>query len=374
MSNTMMTYIKATPKRISYVTANSKKFTKKLVDLFLEKDYKRIWLVGCGSSYNGITCAKPFIEKYLDIDVNLITPNEFMYTNPRVRDDDFVLFFSQSGCSTNTIQAADMFKKTKHKTIGVTGNLKGDLKDHCDEVIDWMCGEETVGFVTIGLTILILFLMCFAKEAALRKGLISKKQYAELNKDFDLLPKIYNEIKSNTEKLIEHNKKEFTSISVMMSIGFAQGFTVSHEGALKTSETIKKPSLLYEGEEFAHGPNNALTPNTTCFFIDDETKGTKRILELYKATRCITDRAYIVTNSKLVDDKHAVRHKIVVKEKLLLPIYCLAFYQTIAYIVPEMLNGWGDHPLLKDFKKIASTKTSTISKVMPDYVQKKKGK
>lgn len=364
-NKTMMTYIEESPKRIDYVVKNRVKLTKKLVDLYLSKNHKTIWLVGCGSSYNGAIAAKPFMIKYLDQDVKVVTSSNFMYGDNHYDKDDFILFISQSGCSTNTIEAIKDFKKKGNKAYCLTGNLDGDFKEVADKLFDWGCGQEDVGFVTKGCTILALYLMLFAYEASYKKGLIDKTKYNELLKDFNNLAKANKNVKENTQKLIKNNYKDFLSINTIYSIGYSVGYSVCNEGALKLAETIKKPSFFYEGDEFAHGPNNQLDPTYTIFFVDSFDKSSKRLMQIYKATRKVSDRAFALTNSKEVDDRHAVRVNVNIKEGLLSPVYSLVFFQTIAYVVTDALNNFKLSPLIYEYNKVASTKTKNVYKVMP---------
>ena len=76
---TMLTYVENTPEQLAYNIAHSKELTKTLVDLYVGKGYKNIWIIACGSSNNGCQCAKPFMMKYLGVDVKIVPPNSFIY-------------------------------------------------------------------------------------------------------------------------------------------------------------------------------------------------------------------------------------------------------------------------------------------------------
>ena len=143
---TMLTYIEETPMQLELNNNNSKELTKELVNLYLQKKYKTIWIIASGSSSNASNCAKPFMMKYLHCNVEIVPPNTFLYSDLTYTDDDFIFVISQSGCSTNSIDALKKLKSINKKAIGITGNINSDFKDYADVVIDYGVGEETVGY------------------------------------------------------------------------------------------------------------------------------------------------------------------------------------------------------------------------------------
>lgn len=353
---TMLTYIEETPVQLELNNKNSKELTKELVNLYLQKKYKTIWIVASGSSSNASNCAKPFMMKYLDCNVEIVPPNTFLYSDLTYTDDDFIVVISQSGCSTNSIDALKKLKSINKKAIGITGNINSDFKDYADVVIDYGVGEETVGYVTKGVTTLAQFLMLFALEAS----------GTEFIEELNDVPNRHKIIQEETNAFYEKNKALLTSMTISYACGFMQGYGIATEAALKIGETVQIPSFAYEAEEFIHGPNLQLTPNYTLFFIDDLYKGSKRLEQIYLASRSVTDRCFAITNSDIVDDNHAIRLPFEIKEPLLSPLYLLPFFQILAFRITTDLNKWHRHPLFKDFEKLVSCKTEKIKEIMPN--------
>lgn len=353
---TMLTYIEETPMQLELNNNNSKELTKELVNLYLQKKYKTIWIIASGSSSNASNCAKPFMMKYLDCNVEIVPPNTFLYSDLTYTDDDFIFVISQSGCSTNSIDALKKLKSINKTAIGITGNVNSDFKDYADVVIDYGVGVETVGYVTKGVTTLAQFLMLFALEAS----------GTEFIEELNDVPNRHKIIQEETNAFYEKNKALLTSMTVSYACGFMQGYGIATEAALKIGETVQIPSFAYEAEEFIHGPNLQLTPNYTLFFIDDLYKGSKRLEQIYLASRSVTDRCFAITNSDIVDDNHAIRLPFEIKEPLLSPLYLLPFFQILAFRITTDLNKWHRHPLFKDFEKLVSCKTEKIKEIMPN--------
>jgi len=363
---TMLTYIKETPEQLAANIERRTELTASLVKAFEEKEYKNIWVIACGSSSNASWIARPFMRKYLNMNVSIVNPATFLYEDCDPSDDTFCFVISQTGCSTNSIASLDRLKMIGKPRIGITGNVESDFKDHTDLLIDWGVGEEHVGYVTKGVATLAEYLMLFALEVAKRKGLEAEK-YSEVIQELTQVPQWHRAVQDNAVSFYESHKKEMTSIAVNYVCGFEQSYGVALEGALKFGETMKIPSCAYEAEEYIHGPNLQLTPKYTVFFVDDYSKGHDRLVTIWKGTRQVTDAAYMLTADPMVDNSHALRLPVeFLKEPLISPLFQLPFFQYIAYQATEDLNRWEQHPLMKEFKKIAESKTPTISKIMND--------
>lgn len=363
---TMMTYIKETPEQVKKNLGRIDELVGSLVDAYVGGNYRKVWIVACGSSNNSSQCAKPFMTKYLKQDVQVIPSNSFVYYKHEVAEDDFVMVISQSGCSTNSIEALDKLRSMGRLAIGLTANLDSDFKDHSDLLVDYGAGEEKVGYVTKGVVTLVLFLVLFALRASKRLGLISAEEEAAVLSELSEVPERHEAMQTSANAFYEAHKGVFTSMSVVYSCGFVEGYGIACEAALKMGETIKVPSFAFEAEEYIHGPNLQLTPNYTAFFIDDMLPGSsERLIQIWHATSAVSDKAFAVTNSDKVDDAHAVRVPFEVREPLLLPLYVLPLFQIVAYRASADLNSWDNHPLFGGFRERVTYKTESIKRIMP---------
>lgn len=363
---TMLTYVRETPAQLAENVSDRKALTQSLVDEYLKGSYQSLWIIACGSSSNGSNCARPFMRKCLCHDVEVVTPASFLFSDFVPSDDTLCVVVSQSGCSTNSIQALDRLRELGRPAIGITGNLDGDFKSHADLLVDWNPGTEVVGYVTKGVTTLAAFLMLFSLEAGLSKGTVSKAAYAELIKQFEVTPLAHEEVQRRTDAFFDANHKALTSIVANYACGFDQAYGIATEAALKFGETMKVPSFAFEAEEFNHGPNLQLTPNYTVFFIDDLSRGHDRLVQLWNATSLITDHAFLlsddssasgVTVFRIPEDRPS--------EPLLEPLYLLPFFQIIAFRATDELGRWKEHPLFSLYKAAAPSKTDGITRVMP---------
>lgn len=355
IKETMLTYVEESPEVIVKNVERRKELVAPLLAEYEKGDYRNIWIVASGSSYNGSYCARQFVRHYLKTEVKVVSPFTFLCSEHDFTEQDFVFVVSQSGYSTNSIDALKVIRKTGRTAIGITGNLSSDMKEYADVLIDYGPGVETVGYVTKGVASFALFLMLFATEAAVKKGIMTEPEaealYGEMRKAADY----HRLVQKETMSFYEAHEKEFTSMTNAYVCGCGANYGTALEGALKLGETVKIPSTAYESEEFLHGPNLQMTPNYTVFLVDGG-NSSDRIQTIFKACRQVTDRAFLITNQPGCTGEGILNVPFELPE-LLTPLCFLPFFQITSYRATTELNRWKQHPLLHKMKETAACKT-----------------
>ncbi|MBE6123481.1 MAG: SIS domain-containing protein [Erysipelotrichaceae bacterium] len=351
---TMKDYVIETPAAVLANIDRSEALTASLLDEFLEGNYHRILLVACGSSYNGCLCARAFLHHILGIRVDLVSPFTFVNYEDEFDEHDLILVVSQSGRSTNSLEALNHIRKYGHRTVGLTGNTESPMKDACDLVTDWGAGIEKVGMVTKGVVTLALYLMLFGLEAAIKTGRISLEQYEYWKDEMRKCMKAHEQLQASTFAFIDTHRKDLLSMHNVWTVSAGTNLATAVEAALKIGESVKVHAAAYEAEEFLHGPVYPMNPDYTVIFYDsNDNKTSARIHQIYQAAKAVTDRAYIVTDQR-TDDPDAIRTGVHVQE-LLNPLAYLAVAPLLAEYVQETKNT-DYHPLNKRFREIITVK------------------
>lgn len=331
--------------------------TKDIVELFLEKKPKSVWLIASGSSYNGVVSARNFMVNYLKIPVRVVPSATFYeYEYKELTEDDFAIVISQSGYSTNSISALEKINEMKYTSIGVTGNVDSDFKDYADLVVDYGVGVETVNWVTKGVTTNVLFFILFSLMASYKLEYINDKQYEEKVNEIREVLETYPKTIEDTNAWVEDNIKSLSATNIMYFCGYGSNYGTALEATLKFSETVHVPTIAYELEEYIHGNNLQLDPNYSVIIFDNGDHTQDKVNEIFEATCAITDRSYLITNRKY-DDKRVLT--LPLKDELLNPLVILPAVQTLAFRISDMLDR-KQHPLLKEFNKIAKSKSDNL--------------
>ncbi len=344
--------------------------TRELVDRFLECGKDNICIIASGSSLNAALTAEWFMNRYLGNAVAVMSPTEYMDYKKEMVRDRFLIVISQSGCSTNIIEAVKDMKKDGIQPAVLTGNLEGDLKEHCDTMIEYGVGNETVDYVTLGMTTLVEFLILFAMETSKRKGNLSEREYVDIVEDIrrccGASKEMYEQSAAYTERCYAH----LLHMGSAMIVADGANMGVIREAALKFGETLKIPALYYESEEYIHGPNMQLTPESTVFFIDTNRRH-NRIYDVFRATELVTEHVCLVTSKDVPDDDKVIKVPSNVMNELT-PLFTVVPFQYISAHVTKEKNNFECHPLFEEFEKKIKCKTDDYDQMMEKKIQEAK--
>ena len=351
MEKTMLDYIKETPEILMNIIDNSKEYTRDLVQFYLDNKYDGLYLIASGSSYNGLLCALPFMKHILNHDIRLVSPFTLIYHEKDYVDNNMLVAVSQSGCSTNTLNALKTLKDDGYKTVCLVGRDDCDARDIADLTVNWQVKEEKIGFVTKGVTSLACFMMVFAVELALHTDIIDTQRYLKLKEKLKEAVIIHPEMMKNTIEVFNQNKEDFTGRNRVFILSSGPNLGTATEGALKIAETSCITAGAYEVEEFLHGPLYPLTPDDMIIVIDNNNDdSSKRMLDIANALTDITKKVYMISNNELFD----IQHRFTTSKQTCMyrsPLYKLACVQTLSYLMSEATNKYEPHEAVKHFKK-----------------------
>lgn len=347
MKFTMQDYVEQTLSACQALLSSSAQM-EPLIALYKKKKPETLWLVASGSSFNACACAQPLMTRWMETRVELMTPFTFLYYTPDIKPNDLIVVITQSGLSTNAIAVLDRWKDNGN-IVCLTGNREADVKDHTGLVLEYGVGEELVGYVTKGVSVLCVYWLRFAQ-------LVSGCPKHEIESALQA----WEDAKANTPRFVQDHWKALSAMQTVYCLGTPQSAGAGMEAALKIGETIHVPSVYYEVEEFIHGPNLQLTPNYTLFFFDSNDDASDRLHRVYEAARAVTNQAYLITmDPAYQSDPNAL----VIEPKVdagFSSLAALPVPQLVSALVSEQLHSTMQHPLLKQFKRIVSAKTENF--------------
>lgn len=231
--------------------------------------------------------------------------------------------------------------------VALTANVEAPIKEHADIVLDYGVGVESVDFVTLGVEVLVEYLVLFGIYCGQARGTIDAKGVAQ--RLDDLREAIHaNAVMCKTaEAYVQDRMLELSEHMPAMVVGNGPNYGVAEEAALKLSETIKIPAMHHEGEEFVHGPEMQIVPGYLVFIVDDP-QGSERLANIADALSNVTAKTVLLTAHP-----RGRAHEVAVPQvaPLLSAIPNLVFFQTIAAIIAERLKSWDVHPYLDAVSK-----------------------
>ncbi|WP_097014915.1 SIS domain-containing protein [Anaerocolumna aminovalerica] len=293
-------YWRRQPEILRKMLNDSKRLTEKFVTLFSKIRPTHLYLIGSGTSLNAEEASAFFFKDMLNLDV--VTMASSCVSKIR-GEKPFIIFLSQGGASTNTLQAMELLQDIPY--ITVTGEEVCEIASRSKNHMTIGCGEEPVGPKTIGYTASIMILYLMALETANALGYIKEHEYEEIMKNLYAGIDYMEYNMGHARSWIDENKEDMMEINNYLLIGHGVSAISLKEGCLKILETIKCPALSFEFEEYLHGPILSVNDTTGGFlFIAGEGESRERFLKLAECQKKYSKNTYVITdNEKEVIEK-----------------------------------------------------------------------
>ncbi len=310
----------------------------RIKELYLKKKYKKLLLIGSGSSYNIAMSSKYSLEAFLKIRTEVVTPIAFVNYDYRYHEDTLVICMSQSGRSTNTIAAIQKAKACGYDTAAITMVPNSPLGNYCENILEYgSYNGELDCFVCRYFSSSVLYFILFALEAGVESGTLRQEEYKqktkELKETIDYLPTAIQLV----SEFYERNKTDFFSMKRGMAVGIGPTFGLTNEACLKMSETTGIPTNGYELEEYLHGPIYEVKKDTAVFLLDGDPLVHDRTIAIYNASHEVTDRVYLFTYSSEIKGRQVLNLSLTIDPLFRPLLYVLPFQ----YIPGKMCEDLG---------------------------------
>ncbi len=299
----MMQYINQTNDVLQELLNNRKDNTSEFVEIFKDKQFKRILITGSGTSYHCGESARPFMEEVLGLPVSVEYPRIVENSLRNIGNETVVFAISQSGESKSTIDAIKYLKEKGAYIVTLSENADGHtMAGLADVKMSLGCGEELAGPKTKGYEASIFSLMLSAFEAATQTGRINDDVYnsyiSSMQKTIDNIPNVIAE----SEKWYERNRDELMEAKRFIVVGYSGNYGDVMEGRLKLSEAIRFGVEGYELEEFMHGIYHSINEDVQLFFLSQNGQFKERSFFLKNFLNDYSHHEYAIGNFEGMDN------------------------------------------------------------------------
>jgi len=233
------------------------------------KNYEKIYLVACGTSYHACMIGKYMIEDLCSIPVEIDIASEFRYRKIPFEKKSLFIAITQSGETADTLAALRYAKNNKIKTLTICNVLGSTASRDADNVFYTHSGPEIGVASTKAFTTQILALYIFSIGLALAKGNINKKTAKILINDLLTLPRKVEDT-LRIDKNIQTIAKEVYRKPNFLYLARGLNYPVALEGALKLKEISYIHAEGYASGEMKHGPIALVEEGFPVVFIVSE--------------------------------------------------------------------------------------------------------
>ena len=218
----------------------------------LVRQFRRIYLIGCGTAYNSGLQVATVARKLLDVDVLPVIASEFIYDNYPVDNKTLAFFISQSGETADTIRACEKVRAQGGFTYAVTNTSTSQLAFTCDRVANICAGGEFAVASTKAYNCQLITLLLLMLDVARARGTVAPQLYDRVLSAVDDASVAIDKILADSYA-IARLAEEIKDCSAVFFIGRITDYPTAAEGSLKLKEISYIHSEAYPAGELKHG-------------------------------------------------------------------------------------------------------------------------
>ncbi|MEM1610167.1 MAG: SIS domain-containing protein [Sulfolobales archaeon] len=289
----------------------------------------KIYIVGSGSSYNaGLVFHYALANHAKRVSIP-VSSGEYPYYSKAVSKGDVVIAISQSGYTSDTLEAARRAREAGASIVGVTNNPESPLARISDYVIYIMAGREEAITATKTFTAQIYALLMIASE-------VSKLGGGEGIEDLGVVPRTLLSSISMLEPISRRIAADVYRYGSAFALGGGVGYAIAREAALKLKEAAGVHAEAIQISEARHGPKAIMGKKTPIYCNVFSEEDLDHAAKLQKDLEGSGAPIYIVASIDVGDDVRGRSFEIVSTPPLRsasISIIAAAFYQLLSYYI-----------------------------------------
>ena len=227
------------------------------------REFTRIFIVACGSSYHVGMIGKYNLEHLLRRNVEVVLASEFRYSDPIVDDKSLVIVISQSGETLDTMAALREAKKRGGYILSIVNVVGSSIARESDDVLYTWAGPEIAVATTKAYSTQLAVLDMIGRAFGEVLGTVKKEEYDEAVAELQKLPeKMEQFLASESCEAIPKYASQYFNHNSVFFIGRNLDYALGLEGSLKLKEISYIHSEAYASGELKHGTISLIEDGT----------------------------------------------------------------------------------------------------------------
>lgn len=234
------------------------------------KEADRLYIIGCGTSYNAGLVGKNYFEKWAKIPTEVHLASEFAYNVPILSKKPMFIFLSQSGETADLRAVLTKVRELNdnYKFLVLTNVDASTLSRECDYTLLLHAGVEIAVASTKAYTSQIAVLSILAYEVA---NILGYKLKLDIEKELSVVTNAIESILDDAKTIKNLADKLFTERNAFY-IGRGVDYYSACEAALKLKEVSYIQTEGFAGGELKHGTIALIEKNTPVVALITNTK------------------------------------------------------------------------------------------------------
>lgn len=317
-----------------YLKGDEVVFDFKLTKEDFEK-VNQIHIVACGTAMHAGLNGKNIIERLTRIPVNVEVASEFRYRDPIIRENDLVIFISQSGETADTVACIELVKERNIKFLSIVNVKESTIDRMSENVIYTKAGPEIAVASTKAYIAQVCLIDLFAIYLAKLLKTCDKKLLKELISDMKKMHIKVQEVLDNNEKY-EMYANEIVDSTDVFYLGRGLDYYTALEGSLKLKEITYIHSEAAQFGELKHGPIALIENSTPAIVLCTSKRLMSKVISNVKEIKARGAKVLVVTNQKhsyeeIFDDiiKIPSCNELLSAILAVIPLQLIAYYTTV---------------------------------------------
>ena len=217
------------------------------------RDFDKVFVVACGSSYHAGLLAKYAIEHWTRLPVEVELASEFRYRDPVLDRSTLVVAISQSGETADTLEAVRHAKEQKARVLAICNTNGAQIPRESDAVLYTRTGPEIGVASTKAFLAQITANYLVGLALAQARGTKYPDEVAREFGELEAMPALVERV-LETAPQVRAIARQFAHVSTVLFLGRHVGYPVALEGALKLKELAYMHAEGFAAGELKHGP------------------------------------------------------------------------------------------------------------------------
>ncbi len=283
MNHFMYKEILEQPDALNATLDLAKRRLPSLVDQIRERDPKRIFLTGCGTSYYAALMGEFYFERVADIQSRAFPSSEFTYCFPKRNSSRCLLIAaSRSGETTETVQALKEAKRRGAVTLAISNSPTSSLVEAADYDFQLEIGEENSVVMTKTFSSLVFTLQILSLEFSQKQP---NEEIARVREQLHKIPAVARSLVGKFRDQAEEFAKEYLGLRRFVYLGSGPNYPICLEAGLKLRETSYVPVEVFHTLEFRHGPMASADESVLVIAVLTRSETAQRQLKVLKEIR-----------------------------------------------------------------------------------------
>ena len=309
------------------------------------RNYKHVYIVGCGSAMHAGIVGKYVIESLARTPVIVDIASEFRYRSPLLSKDDLVIIISQSGETADTKAALKIANEIGADTLAIVNVVGSSIAREAKMVMYTLAGPEISVCSTKAYMVQTAFMYLFAFKIAYARGVISEEICRKYLDELLIVPE---KVKICTEELEQYQRvaSKLMSAESLLYIGRGLDYALSMEGSLKLKEISYIHSESYAAGELKHGTISLIESGMPVIAVATQSELFDKTQSNVKEVKSRGATVIMVCPEGTAIEKESVDFPVYIPKvsELLMPLVAVVPLQLIAYYTAVLRDCDVDKP------------------------------